>query len=156
AAQVAEVALHNAKSGAESVQKTIAGMNGIRQQVQQTAKRIKRLGESSQEIGEIVQLIGDIADRTSILALNASIEGAMAGEAGKGFAVAAEEVEHLSERSTEATKRITSLIKTIQSDTSEAIAAMEETTREVVGGSTLANEAGRKLNEIESVSVQLS
>jgi len=156
AAQVAEVALQNAKSGAESVQKTIAGMNGIRQQVQQTAKRIKRLGESSQEIGEIVQLIGDIADRTSILALNASIQAAMAGEAGKGFAVVAEEVEHLSERSTEATKRITSLIKTIQSDTSEAIAAMEETTREVVGGSTLANEAGQKLNEIESVSVQLS
>ena len=156
AAQVAEAALRNAKSGAESVQKTIAGMNGIRQQVQQTAKRIKRLGESSQEIGEIVQLIGDIADRTSILALNASIQAAMAGEAGKGFAVVAEEVEHLSERSTEATKRITSLIKTIQSDTSEAIAAMEGTTREVVGGSALANEAGRKLNEIESVSVQLS
>ncbi len=156
AARVAEVALQNAKSGAESVQKTISGMNGIRQQVQQTAKRIKRLGESSQEIGEIVQLIGDIADRTSILALNASIQAAMAGEAGKGFAVVAEEVEHLSERSTEATKRITSLIKTIQSDTSEAIAAMEETTREVVGGSTLANEAGQKLNEIESVSVQLA
>ena len=156
AAFVAEVALRNAKSGAESVQKTIAGMNGIRQKVQQTSKRIKRLGESSQEIGEIVQLIGDIADRTSILALNASIQAAMAGEAGKGFAVVAEEVEHLSERSTEATKRITSLIKTIQSDTSEAIAAMEETTREVVGGSTLANEAGQKLNEIESVSVQLS
>jgi methyl-accepting chemotaxis protein len=156
ASLVAEAALRNARSGAESVRKTMAGMNGIRQQVQQTSKRIKRLGESSQEIGEIVQLIGDIADRTSILALNASIQASMAGEAGKGFAVVAEEVEHLSERSTEATKRIASLIKTIQSDTSEAIAAMEETTREVVGGSTLANEAGQKLNEIESVSVQLS
>jgi methyl-accepting chemotaxis protein len=156
AATVAELALKNAKQGSESVTKTITGMNGIRQQVQQTAKRIKRLGESSQEIGEIVQLIGDIADRTSILALNASIQAAMAGDAGKGFAVVAEEVERLAERSTEATKKIGSLIKSIQSDTNEAIAAMEDTTKEVVGGSSLANEAGQKLQEIEAVSNQLA
>ena len=156
AATVASNALTNARQGTESVHKTINGMNGIRQQVQQTSKRIKRLGESSQEIGEIVQLIGDIADRTSILALNASIQAAMAGEAGKGFAVVAEEVERLAERSTEATKRISGLIKSIQSDTNETIAAMEETTREVVSGSDLANEAGLKLEEIESVSKQLA
>jgi methyl-accepting chemotaxis protein len=156
AAMVAEQALQNAKQGNESVQKTIYGMNSIRQQVQQTAKRIKRLGESSQEIGEIVQLIGDIADRTSILALNASIQAAMAGEAGKGFAVVAEEVERLAERSTEATKRIGMLIKSIQTDTNEAISAMEETTREVVGGSSLANSAGQTLSEIETVSQQLA
>lgn len=156
AATVAGNALNNARQGAESVQKTINGMSGIRTQVQQTSKRIKRLGESSQEIGEIVQLIGDIADRTSILALNASIQAAMAGEAGKGFAVVAEEVERLAERSTEATKRISSLIKSIQSDTNETMAAMEETTREVVTGSELANEAGQKLGQIEDVSKQLA
>ena len=156
AAEVAEQARKNARSGSESVQKTIAGMDGIRQQVQQTAKRIKRLGEGSQEIGEIVELIGDIADRTSILALNASIQAAMAGEAGKGFAVVAEEVERLADRSTKATKKIAGLIRSIQSDTNEATAAMEETTREVVGGSALANEAGQKLAEIEAVSNRLA
>ena len=156
AATVAEEALQHSKSGAESVQKTIDGMNGIRQQVQQTARRIKRLGESSQEINEIVELIGDIADRTSILALNASIQAAQAGDAGRGFAVVAAEVERLADRSTEATKKIAALIKSIQTDTNEAIAAMEETTREVVDGSTLANEAGQKLTEIESVSNRLA
>jgi methyl-accepting chemotaxis protein len=156
AAAVADQALANAKSGAEAVDKTIQGMNAIRSQVQETSRRIKRLGESSQEIGEIVQLIGDIADRTSILALNASIQAAMAGEAGRGFAVVAEEVERLAERSAEATKRIGTLIKAIQGETVEAVSAMEATTREVVSGSTVANEAGKALGEIESVSNRLS
>jgi twitching motility protein PilJ len=156
AADVAGKARESARQGAETVTKTIGGMEGIRQQVQQTAKRIKRLGESSQEIGEIVELISDIADRTSILALNASIQAAMAGEAGKGFAVVAEEVERLAERSTEATKKISGLIKSIQTDTNEAISAMEETTQEVVGGSRSADEAGRRLAEIETVSNQLA
>jgi methyl-accepting chemotaxis protein len=156
AAGVAEQALQNARQGADAVSKTIHGMSGIRQQVQETAKRIKRLGESSQEVGEIVELIGDIADRTSILALNASIQAAMAGEAGRGFAVVAEEVERLAERSAEATKRIATLIKSIQSETTEAVAAMEATTREVVGGSSLANEAGQALEAIQSVSGRLA
>ena len=156
ATQVASQALDSARTGSETVNKTIAGMNQIRTQVQETSKRIKRLGESSQEIGEIVQLIGDIADRTSILALNASIQAAMAGEAGRGFAVVAEEVERLAERATESTKKIAALIKSVQGDTTEAIAAMEETTREVVGGSKLANEAGQRLSEIEKVSKQIS
>ncbi len=156
ASAVAEQALNNAQDGNTAVTKTITGMNAIRQGVQETAKRIKRLGESSQEIGEIVQLIGDIADRTSILALNASIQAAMAGEAGRGFAVVAEEVERLADRSAEATKRIEGLIKTIQSETTEAVAAMEGTTQEVVAGSGLANEAGRSLEEIQAVSNRLA
>lgn len=156
AAETAEKALENAMHGAESVQKTISGMNSIRQHVQQTAKRMKRLGESSQEINEILQLIGDITDRTAILALNASIKAANAGEAGKGFATVAAEVEQLAERSQQATKRVSALIKSIQSDTNEAISAMEETTKEVVAGSNLANVAGQKLEQIEDVSSQLA
>jgi len=156
AAEVAKAALQNALDGADAVSKTIAGMHSIRNQVQETSKRIKRLGESSQEIGEITQLISDIADRTSILALNASIQASMAGESGRGFAVVAEEVEGLAERATDATKRIETLIKAIQQDMNEAVGAMEDTTQEVVGGSHLANEAGQKLEQIESVSQQLA
>jgi methyl-accepting chemotaxis protein len=155
-ATVGEQATANAQQGTQVVQDTIEGMNRIREQVQETSKRIKRLGESSQEIGEIVQLINDIADRTSILALNASIQAAMAGEAGRGFAVVAEEVERLAERSTEATKQIDTLIRTIQNETNEAVAAMEATTDEVVAGSQLANQAGQALVEIESVSNRLA
>ncbi len=156
AADVAETALSNAKSGSQSVQRTIEGMDAIRVQVQETSKRVKRLGESSQEIGEIVELIGDIADRTSILALNASIQAAAAGEAGRGFAVVAEEVDRLAERAALSTKKISTLIRSVQADTNEAILAMENTTREVVGGSRLANDAGLKLGEIESVSNEIS
>lgn len=155
-ATVAEQAKSNAQQGAGAVQNTIQGMGRIRDKMQETAKRIKRLGESSQQIGEIVQLIDDIADRTSILALNASIQAAMAGEAGRGFAVVAEEVERLAERSTNSTKKIASLIKTIQSETNEAITSMEECTHEVVEGSGLANDAGKALGEIESVSNKLA
>ena len=155
-ATVAEQALTNARQGTQAVQNTIEGMDRIRNQVQETAKRIKRLGESSQEIGEIVQLISDIADRTSILALNASIQAAMAGEAGRGFAVVAEEVERLAERATDATSQISNLVKTIQSETNETVAAMEESTQEVVKGSEVANQAGKALAEIESVSGRLA
>jgi twitching motility protein PilJ len=152
AANVAETALANARGGAQSVQRTMQGMDSIRGQVQETSKRVKRLGESSQEIGEIVLLIGDIADRTSILALNASIQAAAAGDAGRGFAVVAEEVERLADRAADSAKRIGSLIRSVQTDTHEAIAAMEKTTQEVVGGSQLANDAGEKLVQIEAVS----
>lgn len=155
-AAVGEQATTNAQQGSHAVNNTIQGMNRIREQVQETSKRIKRLGESSQEIGEIVHLIGDIADRTSILALNASIQAAMAGDAGRGFAVVAEEVERLAERSTEATKQIDTLIRTIQNETYEAVSAMETMTNQVVEGSALANEAGQALTEIEGVSQRLS
>jgi len=155
-ATVAQQSLANAKTGNDAVQNTIQGMNRIRDQVQETAKRIKRLGESSQEIGQIIQLIDDIADRTSILALNASIQAAMAGEAGRGFAVVAEEVERLAIRSTDATKKIATLVKTIQSETNEAVGAMEKGIHEVVEGSKLAGEAGHALGEIQGVSNRLA
>jgi methyl-accepting chemotaxis protein len=155
-AAVAQQSLVSAEQGSGAVQDNIQAMGRIREQVQETAKRIKRLGERSQEIGEIVKLIDDIADRTSILALNASIQAAMAGEAGRGFAVVAEEVERLAERSTSATKQIDSLTKSIQSETNEVVASMEDTIREVVEGSGLANDAGRALEEIRAVSTQLA
>ena len=155
-ASVAQQSLSNAKQGTEAVQNTIEGMGRIREQVQETSKKLKRLGESSQEIGEIVQTIGGISKRTSYLALNAAIQAAEAGAAGHGFSVVAEEIERLAKRSADATKSINTLVKTIQISTNEAISAMEESTREVVGGSHLANQAGKALTEIESVSGRLA
>jgi twitching motility protein PilJ len=128
----------------------------MRDQIQETSKRIKRLGESSQQIGEIVELINDIAEQTNILSLNAAIQAAMAGDAGRGFAVVADEVQRLAERSAEATKQIADLVKTIQADTNEAVASMEEATNGVVATTRLADAAGQALGEIESVSEQLS
>ena len=153
---VSEKSTLNAKEGAEAVLSTNKAMNAIRENVQETARSIKRLGESSQEIGNIVQLINDIADRTSILALNASIQAAMAGDAGRGFAVVAEEVQRLAERSTNATKQIDTLIKNIQGEISEAGTSMEESIQRVVEGSNLAENAHNKLQEIETVSSKLA
>ncbi len=145
-----------AKKGSEAVQKTINGMDVIREQIQETSKRIKRLGESSQEIGDIVELINDIAEQTNILALNAAIQAAMAGEAGRGFAVVADEVTRLAERSSDATKQIEALVKTIQTDTNEAVISMEQSTSGVVAGARLAEDAGSALGEIESVATNLA
>jgi twitching motility protein PilJ len=153
---VAERSVAIAKKGAEVVQNTIRGMDTIREQIQETAKRIKRLGESSQEIGDIVSLINDIADQTNILSLNAAIQASMAGDAGRGFAVVADEVQRLAERSSAATKQIEALVKTIQSDTNEAVISMEHTTAEVVRGARLAQDAGVALEEIENVSMNLA
>lgn len=155
-AAVAERAVAIANNGAEVVQATIHGMGTIREQIQETSKRIKRLGESSQEIGDIVSLINDIADQTNILALNAAIQASMAGEAGRGFAVVADEVQRLAERSAGATKQIETLVKTIQADTNEAVISMESTTSEVVKGANLAQDAGVALEEIETVSKSLA
>jgi len=155
-AEVAQGSVSTAKRGAEAVQDTIKGMDAMREQIQETAKRIKRLGESSQQIGEIVELINDIAEQTNILSLNAAIQAAMAGEAGRGFAVVADEVQRLAERSAEATKQISDLVKTIQADTNEAVASMEQATHGVVETTRLADAAGQALGEIESVSEQLS
>ena len=155
-AAVAERSVAIAHKGAEVVQNTITGMDTIREQIQETSKRIKRLGESSQEIGDIVSLINDIADQTNILALNAAIQASMAGEAGRGFAVVADEVQRLTERSAAATKQIEQLVKTIQTDTNEAVISMEQTTAEVVRGARLAQDAGVALGEIESVSRSLA
>jgi len=147
-AEAAQEALRNANSGQQAVRQTIEGMLLIRENVQETSKKIKRLGERSNEIGEIVRLIEDIADQTNLLALNAAIQSAMAGEHGRGFAVVADEIRLLAERSTESTKRIATLVKSIQGDTYEAVVAMEDSTQEVVRGSQLADEAGRALNSI--------
>lgn len=153
---VAERSVAIANKGAEVVQATINGMDNIREQIQETSKRIKRLGESSQEIGDIISLITDIADQTNILSLNAAIQASMAGDAGRGFAVVADEVQRLAERSTAATKQIEALVKTIQNDTNEAIISMEQTTSEVVRGARLAQDAGVALEEIENVSKNLA
>ncbi len=155
-AAVAERAVSIAGNGAKVVQNTIHGMDTIREQIQDTSKRIKRLGESSQEIGDIVSLINDIADQTNILALNAAIQASMAGDAGRGFAVVADEVQRLAERSAAATKQIEALVKTIQNDTNEAVISMEQTTSEVVRGARLAQDAGVALEEIENVSSSLA
>lgn len=155
-ALVAEKSVSIAKKGAEVVQNTIGGMDTIREQIQDTSKRIKRLGESSQEIGDIVSLINDIADQTNILALNAAIQASMAGDAGRGFAVVADEVQRLAERSAGATKQIASLVKTIQTDTNEAVSSMEQTTSEVVRGAERAHAAEGALEEIETVSADLA
>ena len=155
-ANVAQRSVEIATKGAGVVRETIAGMDSIRDQIQETSKRIKRLGESSQEIGSIVELINDISEQTNILALNAAIQAASAGEAGRGFAVVADEVQRLAERASNATKRIETLVQTIQSDTNEAVSSMEQTTTEVVAGARLAEDAGTALGEIENVSTNLA
>lgn len=155
-ADVARNSVHIAHSGGETVRKTIAGMESTREQIQETSKRIKRLGESSQEIGDIVNLITEISDQTNILALNAAIQASMAGEAGRGFAVVADEVQRLAERTGDATKQIEALVKTIQADTNEAIASMEQSTSHVVEGANLAEDAGSALDKIETVSTNLA
>jgi len=155
-AKVARQSLHAAESGLSAVQNAIGGMNAIRDQIQDTSKRIKRLGESSQEIGEITELISDITEQTNVLALNAAIQAASAGEAGRGFSVVAEEVQRLAERSADATRQITALVRAIQTDTQDAVAAMERSTQGVVEGAKLSDNAGARLAEIDQVSRQLS
>jgi len=153
-ADAARQARAAAESGARAVQETIGGMGTIREQIQDTAKRIKRLGESSQEIGEITDLIADITEQTNVLALNAAIQAASAGEAGRGFSVVAEEVQRLAERSADATRQIAALVRAIQADTQDAVLAMERSTREVVEGARLSDNAGAALAEIDRLSRQ--
>jgi len=153
---VARRSVEIAHNGGEKVRETINGMDTIREQIQQTSKRIKRLGESTQEIGDIVELINGFAEQTNVLALNAAIQAASAGGAGKGFAIVADEVQQLAESATQATRRIETLVQTIQTDTSEAVVSMESTTSEVVSGARLAQDAGTALEQIETVSKDLS
>ncbi len=153
---VARQSLDAAEQGLLAVRNSIEGMNAIRSQIQDTSKRIKRLGESSQEIGEITELISDLTEQTNVLALNAAIQAASAGDAGRGFSVVAEEVQRLAERSAEATKQIAALVRTIQTDTQDAVAAMEKSTQGVVEGARLSDSAGAALSEIDRVSRQLA
>jgi twitching motility protein PilJ len=153
---VARQSLTAAQKGQDAVHNSISGMNEIREQIQDTSKRIKRLGESSQEIGDIVQLISDITEQTNVLALNAAIQAASAGDAGRGFTVVAEEVQRLAERSAEATKQIGAIVKTIQTDTQDAVTAMEKSTIGVVEGAKLSDATGQALSEIGEVSHRLA
>ena len=153
---LATESLQVAEQGTQAVRDTISGMESMREQIQETSKRIKRLGESSQRIGDIVSLIDDIAEQTNILSLNAAIQASMAGEAGRGFAVVSDEVQSLAERSTEATKKIAELVTTIQNDTNDAVLSMEHATQQVVSGTKVADSAGNALSEIETVSQKLS
>ena len=155
-AEVSNKARLSAKEGSLAVKKTNEAMSAIKDNMRGTARTIKRLGESSQEIGNITQIINDIADRTSILALNASIQAAMAGDAGRGFAVVAEEVQRLAERSAGSTKQIGALVTGIQQEIVEAAASMEKSIQYVVTGTELSDEAFNKLEEIETVSNQLA
>ena len=155
-AKVAKRSLAAAEKGTVAVRDSSVGMNEIRTHIQETAKRIKRLGENSQEIGEIVGLISDLTEMTNVLALNAAIQAASAGDAGRGFTVVAQEVQRLAERSAEATKQISALVKTTQNDTREAVAAMEKSTFGVVEGGKLSDATGQALEEIEQVSKNLA
>jgi twitching motility protein PilJ len=155
-AEVARKSLAAAASGRQAVMDTIGGMNTLREQIQETSKRIKRLGESSQEIGEITELISDITEQTNVLALNAAIQAASAGEAGRGFSVVAVEVQRLAERSADATRQIAALVKTIQTDTQDAVAAMEQSTQGVVQGARLSDAAGSALADIDRVTRELA
>lgn len=154
--EIARSSVNIAHEGRERVRSTIKSMTDIRENIQDTSKRIKRLGESSQEIGDIVEIIKGIADQTNVLALNAAIQATSAGEAGRGFAVVADEVQRLAERSANATKRIEVLVKTIQADANEAVASMENSTKEVVTGAGIAEQAGHSLDQIENVSKNLA
>ena len=155
-AQVARQSLQAASTGLAAVQNAIGGMNTIRDQIQDTSKRIKRLGESSQEIGEITELISDLTEQTNVLALNAAIQAASAGEAGRGFSVVAEEVQRLAERSGDATRQIAAIVRTIQTDTQDAVGAMERSTQGVVEGARLSDAAGAALGDIDRVTRELS
>jgi twitching motility protein PilJ len=155
-ASVARQSLAAAQTGRQAVQNTIGGMNTMREQIQETSKRIKRLGESSQEIGEITELISDITEQTNVLALNAAIQAASAGDAGRGFSVVAEEVQRLAERSADATRQIAALVKAIQTDTQDAVAAMERSTQGVVESTRLSDAAGSALTDIDRVTRELA
>ncbi len=155
-ASVARQSLAAAQTGRQAVENTIGGMNTMREQIQETSKRIKRLGESSQEIGEITELISDITEQTNVLALNAAIQAASAGDAGRGFSVVAEEVQRLAERSGDATKQIAALVKAIQTDTQDAVAAMERSTQGVVESTRLSDAAGSALTDIDRVTRELA
>jgi methyl-accepting chemotaxis protein len=155
-AETAKEAKIAAEQGGNVVNETVGGMKRIAHVVKQSAGTVQELGRSSDQIGEIIGVIDDIAAQTNLLALNAAIEAARAGEQGRGFAVVADEVRKLAERTTKATKEIAGMIKKIQADTKGAVVSMEEGTREVDDGITLADKAGASLLEIVGISQKVT
>ena len=143
----ADDAIGTTSKAKDTVIGTVEGINNIRETIRETEKRIKRLGERSQEISSVVSLINSIAERTHILALNASMHAASAGEAGRGFAVVADEVQRLAENAREATAQIASLVNNIQTETSDAVTTMNSAISEVVTGTQLAEKAGEQMQE---------
>ena len=155
-AHVAKKSLEISRQGADTVRETLDGMHAIREQVQVTAKRIKRLSESSQEVSHISQLMNDIAEQTQVLALNASIQMTSVGDAGKGFGGVAEEVQMLAKKAAATSRKADVLVRTMQSDTQETVTSMEETITHVVQGTTAAENAGKALEEVESESARIA
>ena len=148
-------AIGTTEQAQSTVGDTIEGINLIRDTIRETEKRIKRLGERSQEIGGVVSLINNIAERTHILALNASMHAASAGEAGRGFAVVANEVQRLAENSREATADIASLVNNIQVETADTVVTMNEVISRVVSGTALAEQAGSEMKETRETTAKL-
>ena len=153
--EAAQKAIKNTDKAQESVLGTVQGITTIRDTIRETEKRIKRLGERSQEIGGVVKLINEISERTHILALNASMHAASAGEAGRGFAVVANEVQKLAENSREATSKIAALVNNIQVETADTIITMNEAISQVVRGTDLAQQAGSEMRETRDTTANL-
>ena len=155
AAKVSRSASESAQMGGEAIEQTVSSILELRETVAATAKKVKRLGESSQEISKVISLINQIAMQTNMLAINASIEASRAGEEGRGFAVVAEEVGELAVKSAEATKEIEEIVETIQEETADVVAAMELGTSQVVEGTRLVEDTKRSLDHIARVSQQI-
>jgi methyl-accepting chemotaxis protein len=152
---VAEKAINRTQAALETVTGTVVGINVTRDTIRETEKRIKRLGERSQEISGAVNLINSIAERTHILALNASMHAASAGEAGRGFAVVADEVQRLAENARQATEQIASLVRNIQTETADTVTTMNTVITQVVEGSRLAEQAGTQMRETQQTTAEL-
>jgi methyl-accepting chemotaxis protein len=153
--RAAAEATKSTESAMQTVQATLVGMNAIRETISEMEKRIKRLGERSQEISQIVNLINTISERTHVLSLNAAMQAAMAGEAGRGFAVVAEEVQRLAENSRQATGQIANLVQNIQVETNDTIATVNKTIEQVVKESDLAHSAGERMRETHEATARL-
>ncbi len=151
----ASEASKSTESAMDTVDSTVRGMDAIRETISEMEKRIKRLGERSQEISQIVGLINTISERTHVLSLNASMQAAMAGDAGRGFAVVAEEVQRLAENSRQATAQIANLVQNIQIETNDTIATVNKTIDQVVQGSEMARSSGEKMRETRATTQRL-
>ncbi len=154
--EIASRATASTDMALETVTHTGGGMNEIREIISETEKRIKRLGERSQEISGIVDIIGNVAERTNVLALNASMQAAAAGEAGRGFAVVADQVQRLAESSRNSTTQISALVNNIQTETAETMASMNRAISQVVEGSQRAEQAGNQMQETQQTTAELA